>query len=85
MEFADSTRSHPPEVRAALQTCLAKAGRQLLDAQRKARAKGYQPRKWTVQELACISAAVEAALCANVRETVDPLEFSVEGGEAKGA
>ena len=24
-------------------------------------------------------------LCANVGETVDPLEFSVEGGEAKGA
>ncbi|HLE60709.1 MAG TPA: hypothetical protein VI700_04160, partial [Thermoanaerobaculaceae bacterium] len=27
----------------------------------------------------------ERALRANIRETVDPLEFSVEGGEAKAA
>jgi len=26
-----------------------------------------------------------AALRANIRETADPLEFSVQGGEAKGA
>ena len=34
----------------------------------------------------CIkNAIVRSSLRANIRETVDPLEFSVQGGEAKGA